>query len=84
MKAVEDWIQNNGDGAVMTVFGIGMVPRMVFGSLENVEVLQAGDERAIFLARAVGPFVEFVGVGREAGKQPHLPAQAVEPPGDEQ
>ena len=84
MKAVEDWIQNIGDGAVMTVFGVGMMQRVMFGRLENAEVLQAGNEPTIFLARAVGPFVEFVGVGRQAGKQSHLPVETIKTPGGEQ
>ena len=68
MKAIEDWVQNIGDGAIMTVFGVGMMQRVMFGSLENAEVLQAGYEWTIFLTGAMGPFVKFVGVGRQAGK----------------
>ena len=68
MKAVEDWIQNIGDGAVMTVFGVGMMPRVMFSRLENVDILQAGNEPTIFLTGAMGPFVKFVGVGRQAGE----------------
>lgn len=68
----------------MAIFGVGVMTGMMFGGLQDAQVMQQGNEAAIFLPGAVGPLVEFIGIGGQAGKKRHFPSQAVQAPGDEQ
>ena len=81
---VEDGVEEVGDGAVVDVFRVGVVDGVVVRRLEQADVLEEGDDGAVFPAGAVGPFVDFVGVGGDGGEEPRLPAEKAELPRDEE
>src|ERR1700720_3219984 len=77
---VQHGIQKVGDGAIVAVLWVCVMPRMMFRGLQEPDVLQKRDDASVFLARAMRPFVEFVRVRGEDGKQPDLPRQQVQAP----
>ena len=81
---VEDGVEEVGDGAVVDVFRVRVVDGVVSRCLEEADALEEGDDGAVFLAGAVGPFVDFVGGGDDGGEEPRLPAEKAEFPNDEQ
>ena len=83
METVKDGIEEIGGGAVMDVFGIGVVDRMVVRGLQDADVLKKRNDGAVFLASAVFPFVDFVGVGGNDRKEPDRPAEKTEGPSGE-
>lgn len=75
-QGVQDGVQHVGDGAVVDVLGIGVVDGVVAGGLQEADVLEEGDEPAVFWAGAVGPFVHFVGIATYKGEEPEVPGEA--------
>ena len=57
--------------------------RMMLRRLQQPDVLQEGDEPAVFLPGAVRPFVDFVGVRADNNKQPYVPRQQIQAPRDQ-
>lgn len=55
--------------------------RVVARRLEHAEVLEEGNDGAIFGAGAVGPFVDLVGVDADRDEEPELPREDAEPRG---
>lgn len=51
---------------------------VVAGGLQEADVLEEGDEPAVFLSCAVGPFVHFVGIAAHEGEEPEVPGEAAE------
>src|SRR5579862_4415085 len=49
IHSVQDRVQEIGNRAVTAVLGVGMMPRMMFRSLQNPDVLQERNDRSIFL-----------------------------------
>ncbi len=76
----EDGINDVGDGAVVGVFRVGVVKGVLVRRLEDAPVLELGDDDAVFLAGAVRPFVDFVGVHADGDEEPDLPGEDVERP----
>ena len=81
MDAVEYGIQKIRDGAIMAVLRIGVMLRMVPGGLQNPDILEKRDDTAVLLARAMLPFMEFIGIGGKDGKQPDMPCEQTQAPG---
>jgi hypothetical protein len=75
IHAIQDWIHHVGDRAIMAVLGIRVVTRMVLRVLQQLDVLQKGNDGAIFFARAVRPFVKLIGIRAQNGKHPDFPRQ---------
>lgn len=81
---LEDGIHEIRDWAVVGVLRISVVEAVVLGGLEDVPVLEEGNETAVFLAGAVGPLVDFIGIDAEGDEEAELPAEEAERPGGEE
>jgi len=77
---VERRIQHIGDGAIMAVLGVSMMQRVMFGVLQQLDVLQKGDDGAVLFAGAMLPFMELIRIGGQKRKHPGLPAQQAHRP----
>src|ERR1700744_4541088 len=84
MNAIQHRVHDICDGAVMAVFGISMMQRMMLRRLQYPDVLEKRDDPPILLARAVLPFMEFIGIGSQNGKEPSLPRQEPHAPRHQQ
>src|SRR6202021_217669 len=67
----------------MTILPVGMMARVMFGGLQDAQVLQPGNDTPVFFARAVRPFVKLIRVGAQQSKEPDRPCQTIQLPGDE-
>lgn len=84
IDAFEERVHEIGDGAVIGVLWVGVVESVVARGLEEVPVLELGDEPAVFGAGAVRPLVDFVGVDAEDGEPDELPAEEAAGPSAEE
>lgn len=83
---LEDRVEELGDHTVMGRLGVRVVDCVVFGTLEDSQVVEKVYPRAVFAAAAVGPFVDLVGVARKECEDPDGGSKGSEDPdgGEEQ
>lgn len=77
---LEDRVEELGDHTVMGRLGVRVVDCVVFGTLEDSQVVEKVYPRAVFAAAAVGPFVDLVGVSDQGGKEPDGGCEGSEAP----
>ena len=80
MYAIEYRVHQIGDRAVTNVLGIRVVDGVMMRRLKHMRILKERDDATVFFARLMRPFVDFIGVGADGSKQPHLPRQNAECP----
>jgi hypothetical protein len=67
----------------MTVLRVRVMACVMFGRLQDAQVLQPGNDAAVFFARTMRPFVKLIRVGAQQRKEPDRPRQTIQLPGDE-
>jgi len=75
LDAFEQWVDQIGDGAVVSVFGIGVVKPVLVRRQQDLPILEFPNDRAVFLARAVGEFVHVIRVHTDRDEHNELPRE---------
>jgi len=75
INAFQQWVDQIGDGAVVSVFGIGVVKPVLVRRQQDIPILEFPNARAVFLARAVGEFVHVIRVHTDRDEHNEWPRE---------